>query len=420
MEFAGHAGEQVLEIGGGIGTDLAQFARNGAIVTDVDLSAGHCSWRRRISALRGLTGRFVHHDAESLPFDDNAFDLVLLATASFITRRTPRTVAEIYRVLKPGGRAIVMVYAENSLQYWRKLVWHYGMKSGDLASRSMAEIMSRTVERTGNDARPLVKVYTKPRLRALFDVRRHSHRAAPNLAGAGPSAAARLLPIVERMVGWNLIIKAAKAARVIRERASRSALEAATPAAAGARSLPPPRRWSEELAEAGVKPPTGWSRCQSRAACMSTSRDAAMDRLRVRHPGPRQGDPGAAERVLRHEFDLLGSGPYEPVDPDREADRAAIVRSTGISIRCRRLRFPRGVPLAEWDLDRMRPGGADIKLPWELARCQHWPLLGQAFRFTGDERFALEIARRARDFMAANPVGTASTGCARWMSRCAR
>ena len=33
----------------------------------------------------------------------------------------------------------------------------------------MGEIMSRTVERTGNDARPLVKVYTKPRLRALFD-----------------------------------------------------------------------------------------------------------------------------------------------------------------------------------------------------------------------------------------------------------
>ncbi len=71
-------------------------------------------------------------------------------------------------MLKPGGRAIVMMYAENSLQYWRNLVWYYGMKSGDLANHSMADIMSRSVERTGNDARPLVKVYTKPRLRALF------------------------------------------------------------------------------------------------------------------------------------------------------------------------------------------------------------------------------------------------------------
>ena len=39
MEFTRHAGEQVLEIGGGIGTDLSQFARAGSHVTDLDLSA---------------------------------------------------------------------------------------------------------------------------------------------------------------------------------------------------------------------------------------------------------------------------------------------------------------------------------------------------------------------------------------------
>ena len=41
MEFARHGGEDVLEIGGGMGTDLAQFALHGARVTDLDLSSGH-------------------------------------------------------------------------------------------------------------------------------------------------------------------------------------------------------------------------------------------------------------------------------------------------------------------------------------------------------------------------------------------
>src|SRR4029079_5522541 len=92
--------------------------------------------------LRGLTGRFVHHDAESLPFDSNTFDLVYSNGGIDHTPNTARAVSEIMRVLKPGGRAIVMVYAENSLQYWRNLVWHYGLKKGDLAGRSMGAILS--------------------------------------------------------------------------------------------------------------------------------------------------------------------------------------------------------------------------------------------------------------------------------------
>ena len=53
----------------------------------------------------------------------------------------------------------------------------------------------------------------------------------------------------------------------------------------------------------------------------------------------------------------------------------------------------------------MRPGLADIKWPWEIGRCQHWVTLGQAYRLTGDERYAVEIVRQHADFMAANPVG---------------
>jgi len=214
MEFAQHAGEQVLEVGGGMGTDLAQFAKHGAFVTDVDLSAGHLQLAEENFRLRGLDGRFVHHDAESLPFDDDTFDLVYSNGVIHHTPNTARTVAEIYRVLRPGGRAIVMVYAENSLQYWRNLVWQGGLKDGDLSSRSMGDIMSRSVERTGNDARPLVKVYTKARLRALFEkfteLRIVQRQISPELV---PRRLRLLLPVVERLAGWNLIVKARKPSR---------------------------------------------------------------------------------------------------------------------------------------------------------------------------------------------------------------
>jgi glycosyltransferase involved in cell wall biosynthesis/ubiquinone/menaquinone biosynthesis C-methylase UbiE len=211
MEFAEHRGERVLEIGGGMGTDLAQFAKHGGIVTDVDLSEGHLRLAEENFRLRGLNGSFVHDDAESLPFDSNTFDLVYSNGVLHHTPNTAAAIAEIRRVLKPGGRTIAMVYAENSLQYWGKLVWELGVTGGELSAHSMGDIMSRSVERSGNEARPLVKVYTKARLRALFrdftNVTIVHRQISPELL---PRALQRFVPIVERVAGWNLILKARK------------------------------------------------------------------------------------------------------------------------------------------------------------------------------------------------------------------
>src|SRR5690606_6751970 len=43
--------------------------------------------------------------------------------------------------------------------------------------------------------------------------------------------------------------------------------------------------------------------------------------------------------------------------------------------------------------------------PWELGRCQHFAVLGQAFLLTGEDRFAVEIIDQIEDFTQANPVG---------------
>lgn len=111
-----------------------------------------------------------------------------------------------------------------------------------------------------------------------------------------------------------------------------------------------------------------------------------------------------ADDVLAHKFNLLGSGVYTPEDPGR-AGAGGYKPIDWYYDPVRALRFPRGVPYKEWDLYKMRPGSADIKYPWELARCQHWAALGQAYRLTGEAKYAGEIASQLDDFMEANPVG---------------
>jgi ubiquinone/menaquinone biosynthesis C-methylase UbiE len=211
MEFSRHAGHDVLEIGGGVGTDLAQFAMHGARVTDVDLAAGHLRLAEENFTLRGLNGTFIHHDAESLPFPDAMFDLVYSNGVLHHTPNTAAVVREIHRVLRPGGRAIVMLYAENSLHYWRKLVWLFGVKARQLDRVSMGEIMSRQVERSANEARPLVKVYTRRRAAALFQAFERVEIVQRQLQREElPDVLRWALPPIERRFGWNLIVKASK------------------------------------------------------------------------------------------------------------------------------------------------------------------------------------------------------------------
>ena len=76
------------------------------------------------------------------------------------TPNTHRVVNEIRRVLKPGGKAIVMMYAEHSLALLVPAGVGERLKHDMLRTYSIGEIMSRHVEITENDARPLVKVYT--------------------------------------------------------------------------------------------------------------------------------------------------------------------------------------------------------------------------------------------------------------------
>lgn len=214
MEFGRHSGEHILEIGAGIGTDHAQFAQAGGIMYDLDLSAGHLALARRNLQLRGFKGTFRHGDGETIPFPDNTFDLIYSNGVIHHTPNTKKVVAEIFRVLRPGGRCIIMVYAENSLHYWRMLFGMIGLAQGEITGASMGEIMSRHVELSEHGAKPLVKVYTARRLRQMFAAFEDMRIYKRQLMREELPPRIKWMPIglAGRLMGWNLILKARKPA----------------------------------------------------------------------------------------------------------------------------------------------------------------------------------------------------------------
>jgi hypothetical protein len=114
---------------------------------------------------------------------------------------------------------------------------------------------------------------------------------------------------------------------------------------------------------------------------------AAFDRD---HAGARPQILADADRSLRHEFDLLGSGPVAlggeiPWLTDFKTGRTWPLEY------CRRIEYN--------ELDRP----TDVKVPWELSRCQHFTRLGQAYWLSGDERYAQEFVAEVRAWVGANP-----------------
>ena len=110
VPFDKFSGKQVLEVGCGAGTDLIRFARNGAIVTGVDLASSSIALASKNFAIENRRARLLVADGEALPFHDRSFDLVYAHGVVQYTGNDRALVAECRRVLKPGGGAIVQVY----------------------------------------------------------------------------------------------------------------------------------------------------------------------------------------------------------------------------------------------------------------------------------------------------------------------
>jgi SAM-dependent methyltransferase len=110
IDFNAYRGKRVLDVGCGAGTDLMRFAKAGAIVTGVDISASAIALARTNFAQQGLAADLREADGEHLPFDDDTFDLVFAHGVVQYTPDGAALVQECRRVLQPGGEAVFQVY----------------------------------------------------------------------------------------------------------------------------------------------------------------------------------------------------------------------------------------------------------------------------------------------------------------------
>jgi SAM-dependent methyltransferase len=133
------AGKAVLEIGLGYGSLSQKLAEAGADYAGLDIADGPVRMVNDRLRLAGLPGRAVRGNALAMPFPDGSFDALVSVGCFHHTGNVQRCLDETYRVLRPGGTCVVMLYNKFSFRQWRR--------------RPLATLRELARDRSGGDRR---------------------------------------------------------------------------------------------------------------------------------------------------------------------------------------------------------------------------------------------------------------------------
>ncbi|HZL56305.1 MAG TPA: class I SAM-dependent methyltransferase [Bryobacteraceae bacterium] len=163
-DFAGFAAgrdKDILEIGVGMGADHLEWAKAGPkSLTGIDLTERAIQFTKNRLAYYGLSSDLRVADAEKLPFADDSFDIVYAYGVLHHSPDTTKAIREVYRVLRPGGAAKIMIYHSHAVVAY--LLWlRYGLFAGR-PFRSLADVYAHHLESPGT------KGYTESEARAIM------------------------------------------------------------------------------------------------------------------------------------------------------------------------------------------------------------------------------------------------------------
>src|SRR5699024_1928801 len=117
--------DKVLDISCGTGLvtfSVAEIVQPGGSVTGVDLSEGMIEEARAENEQNGMSNvSFRRMDAEALDLPDQSFDVVICSLGLMYFPYPGKAIKEMFRVLKPSGRAAALVWGERRECGWAEL-----------------------------------------------------------------------------------------------------------------------------------------------------------------------------------------------------------------------------------------------------------------------------------------------------------
>ena len=125
------SGQKVLDLAAGTGASSVAFALPGVKVVAGDFSEGMLAVGRK----RHPEIEFVFADATALPFADAEFDAVTISFGLRNTQNPTVALAEAYRVVKPGGRMVVIEFSHPTNKLFRTIYMKYLMRALPIIAR---------------------------------------------------------------------------------------------------------------------------------------------------------------------------------------------------------------------------------------------------------------------------------------------
>jgi len=168
VDMAGLRGKRLLDIACGTGVLTEQFVRMGADATAIDITPKAVELTKKRLALYHLAANVLEADAQRLPFPDGSFDFVCAWGCLMHMPDTPKAIAEIHRVLKPGGSFIAMMYHANSVHLRYCIQLGRGILRLKYLRYDNQSLINRYTDGARVGGNMLARFYSRREFRGLF------------------------------------------------------------------------------------------------------------------------------------------------------------------------------------------------------------------------------------------------------------